>query len=196
MAPTRPIPLVAVALALMATAPEARAQSPLTLQGRVGAMVPVAGFRSGPGAAEELSAALSFGVAFALEGPGGRHLLVGFSQHRLRCRGGACGGEGEYVSTAWDVGYRFDFGSGARIPWARLALTFPRVEVDGVAAAESDATRLGIGVEAGAGLRFAVGGPFYLSPGVRFGAADADLRGPGRLRMRYLVADVGLVVGF
>ena len=53
-----------------------------------------------------------------------------------------------------------------------------------------------VGGELGAGFRVPVGGRFTLSPGVRYVVVDSDFTDVADLTMRYLVADVGLVVGF
>lgn len=187
--------LVCVLAAGSATAP-LNAQAPLVIEGRAGVITPVGGFRTGPEQGGELAGGASFGVGFALERSGGLHLTLGFSQHRFDCEADGCAGDGLYVATAWDLGARWDFGSGAVVPWVRAGATVPRVERDRPEPDEADVTELGIGAEAGAGARIAVAGRFHLSPGVRFGAADTGLRSGGTLRMRYLVFDVGLVVGF
>jgi hypothetical protein len=188
-------PLVLVLAGLVAPT-SARAQAPLALEVRGGAFVPVAGFRTGPEQGGRLGWGPSFGLGFALERSDGLHLLLGFSQHRVDCADDGCGGEGEYVSTAWDLGARLDMGSGVSVPWVRLGLTFPRVERNRPEPFDDDVTSLGLGAEAGAGVRLGVAGRFHLSPGIRFGLVDADLPSGGTLRMRYLAADVGLVVGF
>lgn len=172
------------------------AQAPLTVEARGGMLAPIGGFRTGPERGGTLGAGASFGVQFALERSDGRHLYLGFSQHRVDCGDDGCGGEGLYVSTAWDGGLRWDLGSGASVPWIRLGVTIPRVERDRPAPDDADVSELGFGGEAGFGVRFGIQGRFYLSPGVRFGAANAGLPDGTLLRMRYLVADMGVVVGF
>jgi hypothetical protein len=183
-------------LACLWPAGGASAQAPLTLEARGGVFVPIAGFRSGPERGGRLRPAPTLGVAFALERSNGLHLHVGFSQHRLDCRDDGCAGDGTYVATSWDVGARQDLGSGAMVPWVRVGMTFPRVERDRPEPLASEVTGLGIGGEAGAGVRVAVAGRFHVSPALRFGAVDASMPSGGTLRMRYLVADVAVVLGF
>lgn len=183
-------------LTACATTAPLGAQAPLVIEGRAGAITPVAGFGTGPEQGGELRSGPSFGVGFALERSDGLHLTIGFSQHRLDCEDDGCAGEGLYVATAWDLGARLDLASGAVVPWVRVGATVPRVERDRPEPLESDVTALGIGGEVGAGLRVSAAGRFHLSPGVRFGAADTEISSGGTLRMRYLVFDVGLVVGF
>ncbi len=197
--PKRPVRFglaLASLLALTPVAAPVAAQAPLVVEGRAGALVPVSGFRTGPEQGGELGGGPSFGVGFALERSGGLHLTFGFSQHRIDCSDDGCGGEGLYVATSWDLGARLDFGSGAVVPWVRVGATAPRVERDRPDPTADDVTELGFGGEAGAGARVAVAGRFHLSPGVRFGAANTAIPSGGTLRMRYLVFDVGLVVGF
>lgn len=202
--PTTPAPLAALA-ALMAAAAMAataavpaclHAQAPLTVEMRGGAFLPVAGFRTGPERGGQLAAGPSFGVGMALERTGGWHLYLGFSQHRLDCTDDGCTGDGEYVSTSWELGARLDLGSGTAVPWIRLGLTTPRVERDRPEPAAADVTALGFGGEAGFGVRVPVAGRFHASPGVRFGAVDSGLPGGGELRLRYVVAELAVVVGF
>jgi hypothetical protein len=188
--------VAAAFLAIAGAAAPGRAQAPLTIEGRAGMLAPVDGFRRGPERGGTLAPALTFGVQLALERTQGRHLYVGFSQHRVDCTDDGCGRGGRYVATSWDAGVRFDLGPVPWVPWVRLGLTVPKVELDRPAPERGDVSALGIGVEGGAGLRVAVADPFYLSPGVRFGAADADLPRGGVLRMRYLILDVGVVLGF
>lgn len=182
--------------ALVGVPEPARAQAPLTVEARGGAILPVSGFRTGPEAGGDLAPGASLGVHFALERSGSLHLLFGFSQHRLDCSDDGCAGDGEYVATAWDLGARLDFGSGRAVPWVRVGVTVPRVERDRPEPLDHEVSDLGIGAEGGVGLRVGVAGRFHLSPGVRFGAADMGLPSGGTLRMRYVVADIGLVVGF
>lgn len=192
----RPIPALCLLVTSLCSAAAVQAQAPLVLEGRAGLFAPVGGFRWGPDEGGRLRAGASVGVGFALERSDGLHLTLGFSQHRLDCRDDGCGGDGEYVATAWDLGARLDLGSGAAVPWVRAGLTLPRVERDRPEPAGADVTKLAVGGELGAGVRLSIGGRFHLSPGVRFGAADTGLPQGGTLRMRYLVADVGVVVGF
>lgn len=173
-----------------------QAQAPLVLEGRGGLFVPLGGFRSGPEEGGRLRAGPSLGVGFALERSDGLHFTVGFSQHRLDCRDDGCAGDGEYVATAWDLGARLDLGSGAAVPWVRAGLTLPRVERDRPEPEGADVTKLAVGGEVGAGVRLSIGGRFHVSPAVRFGAVDTGLPEGGTLRMRYMVADVGVMVGF
>lgn len=158
--------------------------------------MPVSGFRTGPESGGDLAPGTSIGVHLALERSGGLHFLLGFSQHRMDCSDDGCAGDGEYVSTAWDLGARLDLGSGRAVPWIRVGVTVPRVERDRPEPLDADVSDLGIGAEGGVGLRVSVAGRFHLSPGVRFGAVDLGLPPGGTLRMRYVVADIGLVVGF
>lgn len=175
---------------------EVRGQAPLAVQARAGVLIPLAGFRDGLDGTGRNGAGASFGIAFTLERPGGWYLYGGFSQHRVDCSSEECVGAGEHVSTAWDLGARRDFGSGAAVPWIRAGVTIPRVELAGGATREEAVTDLGIGGEAGAGIRFGVGGRFHITPAVRLGAVDAGRPVGPAFRMRYLVADLGVVIGF
>jgi hypothetical protein len=188
-----------VGFALLATfMPHGRAsaQAPLTLEVRAGVLAPVAGSREGRDRGGRIAPAGSFGVLFAIERSSSRQLYLGFSQHRLDCTDDGCGGDGRYIATAWDLGMRFDLREGDPVPWLRLGLTFPRVERERPAPLDAEVSSLGVGIEAGVGVRVGLGGRLSLSPGVRFGAVDTGLPSGGTLRLRYLAADLGLVVGF
>ena len=175
---------------LVLVASEGKAQAPLVVEVRGGALVPVAGARDGLEGEGELGAGGSFGVTLALERSDGWHLYLGFSQHRIDA------GDGPHVSTAWDLGARLDLGSGALVPWVRAGLTVPRVELSEAPARPATVTRPGIGGEVGAGVRFPLGGRMYLQPAVRFGAVDTELPDGPVLRLRYAVLDAGVVIGF
>lgn len=193
--PRSPHALLLAAFLIVGVA-EARGQAPLVVQARAGVLVPLGGFRDGFEPGGENGPGGSFGVAFALERAGGWHLYVGFSQHRVDCAADGCIDEGEHVATAWDLGARRDLSSGATVPWVRAGLTIPRVEIAGGSGRPDAVTELGIGGEAGAGVRFGVGGRFYLEPAVRLGAVDATIPEGPVFRMRYMVADLGIVIGF
>ena len=190
---------MSVGFALLATfVPQGRAsaQAPLTLEVRAGVLAPVAGSREGRNRGGRIGPAGSFGVLFAIERSATRQFYLGFSQHRLDCTDDGCGGDGRYIATAWDLGMRFDLRALDPVPWLRLGVTIPRVERERPAPLDAEVSSLGVGVEAGLGVRFGVGGRLSLSPGVRFGAVDTDLPSGGTLRLRYLAADLGLVVEF
>jgi hypothetical protein len=66
------------------------------------------------------------------------------------------------------------------------------LEVDG----ETRRSDVGVGGEAGIGVRVPLRDGVALSPGVRYALVNSRLDDDTLLRLRYWVADVGLVVGF
>lgn len=193
-------PSVLLPVLLVAALPtQGAGQAPLVLDVRGGVAVPVATGESGP--ATKLEAGASYGLHLAfLRGPRSA-FYVGFTQHRFGCGQGTCAEGGALVSTGWDVGTRLAFPLGALVPWIRLGVVFDRVEGDfgdfgGATAPVRRVSDLAAGAEAGIGAVAAVGGRFSVNPGVRYTVLNTRFPEEGLLRMRYLVADLGIVIGF
>ena len=171
--------------------------SPLVLELHGGASVPVSSFANGGRVGEGGTTAASFGVDFALAGSGRRTFYVGFSEHRFACESAGCAGNGEYVATGFDVGFRFNLRStGAVVPWIRLGAVTSKVDVPLLPGALGGVSALGVGGEAGIGLYIGMSSPIALVPGIRLTAVNTELPGGSLLRMRYVVADVALAVAF
>src|SRR5687768_14055983 len=152
------VPLLA-ALAGLALAVPARAQeTPLVIEIRAGAALPVGSFRTGPDRGGAIATAPSFGLHFLYRGPSGWGPYVGFSQHRFDCAADGCPGA-QYVATTWDIGAQRTLGGWG---WLRAGVLFGRLEQ------ELATSSLSMGAEAGAGLRFPLRGLMALTPGVRF----------------------------
>lgn len=173
--------------------------SPFQMELRAGATAPVQGLAdpnrgwsgdTGPGAA--------FGVSFAYNLSWYAAGYGGFSQLRFSCPARGCGFDTRLVATGFDLGLRFILGTGPVVPWIRTGLLFYRVEgsvpgEDGPRAVTS--SRAG-GGELGFGVTLRLTDRLTLAPGLRYARMTPDFRGVGRLPMRYLLADVGLVIGF
>ena len=165
-----------------------------------GASVPVAEFAAVDGWEGEASTDASFGVHFVLTS-GHLGYVVGFSEHRFKCLEAECGAQTDLVSTAWDLGVRLNLRTSGVVPWLRLGVVAALLEADLGTAGSAGATvreesDRGWGFEAGAGILIPLAARFGLSPGVRYGRVDLDLASKGVLRERYLVVDLGLVLGF
>lgn len=189
--PSRGLWVLAVVGAMVAVAPTVplEAQSVLVVEARGGGAVPKGSFRM-PVAGADLSAGTAAGVHFALRRGSRTYISLGFSQLRFDCAGPSCGAA--WVSTQWEAGVRVDLRSSGVVPWLRLGVVTPSVEnVPG----EPDAVR-GWGGDAGAGVRVPLTTRLFLSPGVRFTAAELGRSAGPDATMRFLVADLGLVVGF
>jgi len=192
-------PALTLAACLSLSQPSgAVAQQSLAVDARVGVATPVGGFAEDLVPESELLPSRSFSVQFSLPRGARRALFAGFSQHRLRCEGAGCAGVGAFESTAWKIGTRVSALSGARTPWVRLAVVFDRSEADflqdGVPARL--ASDLAVGVDAGVGFSLPVAQRVALSPGVRYEALNANFPGARRVKVRYVVADLGLTLTF
>ena len=182
-------------LALALTAGALSAQGPLSLEVRAGGAAPVGSFHSRTGAA----AGASFGAHFTYVRSARRAFYVGFSQHRFGCREGCLPG-GDLVSTGWGLGTRLTLSPlSAVAPWLRAGMVFdrvesrPRADTEGGARTVSD---LSLGGEVGGGATVRLGPRLSATPGVRYTLLNTRFREEGLVRMRYLVADLGLVIGF
>jgi len=173
-----------------------RAQAPLSVDVRGGAALPVGSFGSPGRAAAEAGPSLS--VHFAYQRTRGRAFYAGFSRHRFGCGDGACPPDGEMVSTAWGVGSRLSLRVGGAAPWLRLGVLFDRVMGDFGPPGESvrRLSDLSLGGEVGVGVTLPLRGRLSTGPSVRYALLDTRFPEVGILRMRYLVTDLGLTLGF
>ena len=193
---TPPFASAALAVFLAASALDAQA-APLVLEARGGAAMPIGSFDDGVRPGEGVGTDTSFGLGFALSGSGRRTITAGFSQHRFGCRDAGCRIGGTYVATGVDVGLRLNLATtGDVIPWVRVAGLTTRVELDDHPEWPDGVSELGFGGEAGVGVYIGMVQQIALNPGVRFAAVNTELPGGGLLRMRFLVADLGVAVAF
>lgn len=195
--------VAALCVAAGATAAPADAQlARLSLEARGGVSVPMRGFREGAAPGGGLERAPTFGATLVTRNLNGWGVALGFAQSRFACAGDgpACatpGGDG-YVATDVELGGLRSFGEGRVAPWIRAGLVFGRTEYDamGPAGMERRLTDLAAGGSAGAGVAVRVGGRWGVSPGLRFAWMNTHVPGAGVLRMRYLLADVGVLLNF
>ena len=196
----RPLSAILLAAALLApgapTAPLSAQGSPLTVEARVGAAVPVSSFADGTGVGEGTTAGAGFGVEVTL-GTGWRTLYAGFSQLRFGCRDAGCPSDEPYVATGVNAGVRVALAPGSRvIPWVGVGALTTRVESPGVALSEAGVSTLGWGGEVAAGVWVHASRYLALTPAVRMTRVGTELPGGDRLSLRYLVVDVGLALTF
>jgi hypothetical protein len=166
---------------------------------RGGAFLPTGDLRSEKGWEKEAKGDVAFGMGFTfpLVGPLGTYF--GFSQYRFSCDPSVCPeGEG-WESTGFDVALRLVVRRRHRIrPWLQVGLHTHRVrsriyDPETVRERHSEG---GGGIEVGGGILVQIRERMSLSPGLRYGHAEAPYDNSPDLRLRYLVADLGLVVGF
>jgi hypothetical protein len=174
-------------------------EGPFAFQIRGGVTVPLEGFRDDARGWEETAGggpSLGMGFTFPLFRFVGGYL--GFSQHRFGCDEDVCQEGKEWVSTGFDFALRVVLGHQTIRPWIQGGLNTPRIE--GRIPKGGRVQRLtssgGVGYEVGGGLLVKVGERMSLSPGVRYGSAEVPFHVQPTMELRYLVVDLGLVVGF
>ncbi len=190
--------VLAVALSALGGVPARLAAqgSPLTVEARLGAAVPVSSFAHGTGVGEGATSGAAFGVEVTL-GTGWRTMYAGFSQLRFGCRDAGCPSGEPYVATGVNVGVRLALAPGSRvIPWVGVGVLTTRVESPGAGASPAGVSTLGWGGEAGAGLWVQATHYLAVTPGLRLSRASTELPGGAGLSLRYLVADLGLALTF
>lgn len=182
-------------MALAVFAAPTAAQSTFVIEGRAGTAIPLGPAAEGVG---ETQAGAAAGVHFALRRGERSYLFAGFSQLRARCDGDPCGGS--RVSTQWEAGMRFDLRESGVVPWLRVGAVFPSIERVPLADPDEE-PRFGVsdrgwGGEVGAGLRVPVSERIGISPGARFVVSRVGRGAAEALTVKWLVVDLGLVVGF
>lgn len=195
-----PILVGAACAGLLAAGTGAAGQiSPLSVEIRMGGSLPLEEFSETkaewPGAAGE---GFAFGLDFSYAPRWWLAPYVGFSQMRFSCSAGGCGRETDLISTGFDAGARVLFHPGRIAPWLRAGFITYRVEglAPGLGGVEGVVSDRSVGFEAGAGVAIRIRPNLVLSPGVRYAGMSPGFDGLGSLTMRYLVADMGLVLGF
>jgi len=170
-----------------------------SFQVRGGASIPVLAFRDeARGWEGRASQGTSFGMGFNVPFPGPTGGYFGFSQHRFRCDSTVCPEGESWVSTGLDVALRVVLGNRRIRPWLQGGLHTQHLEARMWEESEVvDVTsNRGFGFEAGGGLLVQIGTRMSLSPGLRFGSGTVPFSGYPSLRLRYLIADLGLILGF
>ena len=166
---------------------------------RGGASIPVAEFRAQDRGWEgKTGMGPTFGMGFTVPFPGPTDAYLGFSQHRFSCDENVCPRGKEWVSTGFDLALRKVFGQGAIRPWIQAGFRSHRME--GRVLEEGDVptshSEGGSGFEVGGGILIRLAERTSLSPGIRYGEGTVPFPDREMLRLRYLVADLGLVMWF
>jgi len=171
--------------------------SPLVVEARGGAAIPIRSFARGTDPGEGTSAGASFGADIALAGGGRWTPYVGFSQHRFGCEDAGCVAGGRYVATGFHGGARFlPFPSWPVLPWLGVGAVTTHVETGDLGGANAGLSKLGVGGEAAFGVHIGSASRVALNPAVRYVALSSELPGGATLDMRYLVADVAVALSF
>jgi hypothetical protein len=177
-------------------APLSAQGSPLTVEARLGAALPVSSFSGGDGVGEGAGAGVAFGVEATLA-TGWRTWYAGFSQIRFACEDAGCPSGEPYVATGVNAGIRLALAPGAPvIPWVGAGVLTTRVESPGTASSPEGVSSLGWGAEVSGGLWVRATRYLAITPAVRASRVGTDLPGGERLSLRYLVVDLGLALTF
>jgi hypothetical protein len=180
-----------------AAAPASAQDRPLLLEGHGGIAVPVGSFAESSALGRGATAGPTLSVLFAVPGDGRRTLYAGFSQSRFGCEDAGCSPDGRFVATGFNVGLRFALLPGRMaMPWIRIGAITTRVETDDLPAPDAGVSDLGVGGEAGAGVYIGGDGPVAVNPAVTFSVVNSTLPGGSTLGLRYLTAQLGIVVAF
>ncbi|GMV07437.1 MAG: hypothetical protein AMXMBFR53_37120 [Gemmatimonadota bacterium] len=189
--------VLAAAALVSAPSPGAAQGAPLTVEARVGGVLPQGAFADGAGVGEGAAAGPVFGVEVTLLSSGWRGLYAGFSQARFGCDDAGCPTGEPYVATGVNVGLRISLLPGRRvIPWIGGGALTTRVESPGVRGDVRGISSLGYGGEVGVGLWLRTAGSLALTPSLRYARATTELPGGTSLTLRYLVADLGFALTF
>ncbi len=166
---------------------------------RAGADLPLGSFRTAEAGWQGKSgggASLGMGFTFPVVGPLGGYL--GFGQRRFACDEEVCPPEKDWTSTGFDVALRVVLGEDRVRLWAQGGLHTHRMEgrIGGAGEGRHITSEGGGGFETGAGVLIQVGRRMSLAPGIRYGQGHVPFSGRASMQVRYVVMDVGLVMGF
>jgi hypothetical protein len=198
----RTLSLLAVSLLLLHASPRGSwaQEGAFAFQIRGGGFVPLGELRNAhEGWEGKAGADVGFGMGFTFPLRGRVGTYLGFTQYRFSCDEELCP-EGEaWKATGFDLALRFVMGGDRRVrTWVQGGLHTHRLESLVFQGEETTeiASRAGGGIEVGGGVLIRVGERASLAPGLRYGLGTVPFRGHEDVRLRYLVADLGLVIGF
>ncbi len=176
------IPGVLAVAAAFAAVPAAAQESPFSLEARTGVTIPL-GDLSDAGAESDLLFAAD--VYYTL-GPT-MSLYGGWAYHRFDCA--ACADD--VTASGPRGGLKILFPTpGDATPWIRGGLTYNSAK--GLADAESDRA---LGIEAGAGIDYALSPRLSITPAARYETFNADF-GAAEPSLSYLTLDIGIHLHF
>jgi len=143
---------------------------------------------------------VGFGMGFTFPFPGPLGMYLGFGQYKFSCDPSVCPQGEKWESTGFDVAFRYVLMPERKVrPWLQVGLHTHRLQsdlYDEDEHARDVHSQGGSGYEVGGGLLVRIAERMSLSPGGRYGQGDAPYSQRPSLRLRYLIVDMGLVVGF
>jgi hypothetical protein len=188
---------VAIATLALAWTPAPAQESAIVVEARGGVAIPVGSFATGIEPGEGTEAGASFGVTIGVAGGGLWTPYLGFSQHRFGCEDAGCPSSGQYVATGFQAGVRvIPLQGSSLLPWISVGAVTTHVEAGDLGSAYAGVSDLGVGGEVGIGLHIGAASQLALNPGARFVVVGADLPDGTNLGMKYVVADLALVISF
>jgi hypothetical protein len=174
-------------------------EGPYAFQIRGGGTWPLGAFQDDAlGWEEEAGSGPSLGMGFTF--PLFRFVggYLGFSQHRFACDEDVCPEGRPWISTGFDVALRVVLGDERTRPWIQGGLHTHRIQ--GRILEDGQVRKLnsqgGGGYEVGGGVLVQIGERMSLSPGIRYGSGEVPFSIQPTMELRYLVLDLGLVIGF
>lgn len=192
------IPAVLIALATPTAA--AGQEGAFAFRIRGGWSLPLGDFRGGGDAWQgESGQGPNFGMGFTLPAPGPLGAYLGFGQRYFECDPNVCPEGKDWTSTGFDVALRMVLGDRGFRGWVQGGLHTHRLEgriLDQTGRGVRITSDGGAGVEVGAGILISVGDRTSLSPGVHYGWAEVPFPDRARMDLRYLVLDLGILMGF
>lgn len=162
--------------------------------------IPLEEFREGGGGWQgEAGQGPNFGMGFTVPIPGPFGAYLGFGQRYFECDSSVCPESRNWISTGFDVALRLVLGEGRVRSWLQGGLHTHRLE-GRLLGPGGKGRRVtsdgGGGVEVGAGTLISLGERTSLSPGVRYGWGEVPFSDRAAMDLRYLVLDLGILMGF
>ncbi len=161
---------------------------------------PLGDFRAGDGTwYGKAGQGPNFSMGFTFPAPGPLGAYVGFGQRSFECDTAVCPEGHRWTSTSFDVALRGVVGKGRVRGWVQGGLHTNRME-GRILSAGGRGVRLtsdgGGGFEVGGGLLVRIGARTSLVPGVRYGWGEAPFPESAAMDLRYLMVDLGILMGF
>ena len=186
----------ASALAFLLTASPVRAQDRWTVEVRGGANV-----NSNQFTTVDLNTGIGFGGALGVRVLPDLFAYGGWDWQHHSAQAPVFGASAHVEDTGYAFGLRYVVPVSSRAkPWVRAGGLYNHVEVEGSSAgllvADSKHT---LGLEVGGGLEFPLGGPWSLTPGLRYRRFEPTVRFGGvesSSTLSDVTFDVGMVLGF
>ena len=167
--------------AALALAGTAAAQSPISLEGRVGAAIPTGDF------ADDAKTAVTLGGSASLLVAPRVSVYAGYSDTRFGLKGSDATG----VDNGWEIGARVAFPGVGYSPWIRGGILAHDLKVkQGGVSVDGDSD---LGFEAGLGVAYPIAPQVSLSPGISYRQYSSSLLGAD-VDVSYFTLDVGVRV--